>query len=163
MDKNGKIFGKINIIDFAAIVVVLVALIGIAVRFTSVASENVTRKTDFTYVVEVDDVRIYTVNALQKMGTVTDKQGNVVGEITTVQYTEKDRKTVLENGKAVNTVVPERFTVRLTLTASGKEADSGYFVGENTELSIGSSITMYTKYANCSGKIIDVEKIENQG
>lgn len=163
MDKNGKIFGKINIIDLLAILVVIVAVIGISIRFTSIASENVKRKTDFSYVVEIEDVRVYTVNALQKMGIATDKQGNVIGEITGVQYSEMEKQTITENGKSKRVIVPEKYTARVTLEATGKEADSGYFVGENTELSAGSSITMYTKHANCSGKIIKVEKKENQG
>ena len=163
MDKNGKIFGKINIIDLLAVLTVIIAVIGISVRFTSIAAENVKKKTDFSYVIEIEDVRIYTVNALEKMGIATDKQGNVIGEITGVQYGEMEKQTVLDNGKSKKVFVPGKYTARVTLDATGKEAESGYFVGENTELSAGSSITMYTKHANCSGKIVKVEKKENQG
>lgn len=163
MDKNGRIFGKINIIDLSAVLVVILAIIGISVRFTSIAAENVKEKTQFSYVIEIDDIRFFSVAALQKMGLATDKQGNIIGEITDVKYDKKIVQTVLENGETVKSAVPERYTVRINLEAEGKETDSGYFVGENTELSVGSSITMYTKYANCSGKIVEVNKIENQG
>lgn len=163
MDKKGIIFGKINIIDLVAIIVAVLAIVGITIRFTSIAAENVTRKTDFSYVVEIEDVRVFSVDALSKKGIATDKQGNVIGEITDVSYKEMEKQTILENGKSVKVTVPEKFVARVTLNAEGKDTDGGYFVGENTELSVGSSITMYTKYANCSGKIVKVEKIENQG
>lgn len=163
MDKNGKLFGKINIIDLAAILIVILAIVGITIRFTSIAAENVNRKTDFSYVVEIEDIRIYSVNALKKMGTATDKQGNVIGEITNVEYDKMVRQRLNENGEPIKVTTPLRYVAKVTLNAEGKDTDSGYFVGENTELSVGSSITMYTKYSNCSGKIVNVEKIENQG
>ncbi len=163
MNKDGKIFGKINIIDLLAVLILLVALVGIGIRFTSTASKSVTDKTEFSYVVEIDDVRIYTVNALGKKGLVTDKQGNIIGEITNVEYDFKKEQKVLSNGNTVMVSVPEKYTAQITLKASGKESEDAYFVGENTELSVGSTLTMNTKYANCSGKIKSVEKVKNQG
>ena len=163
MDKNGKLFGKINIIDLAAILIVVLAIVGITIRFTSIAAENVNQKTSFNYVVEIEDIRVYSVNALSKKGLATDKQGNIVGEITDVESEKFYMQRVNDNGEPVKVYAPEKYVVRVTLNAEGKDTDSGYFVGENTELSVGSSITMYTNYANCSGKIVKVEKIENQG
>ena len=162
MNKDGKIFGKINIIDLLAISILVVAIVGIAVRFTSTASKNVTNETVFEYVVEIDDVRIYTVDALKKMGTATDKQGNFIGEIHTVEWDEKKEQKVLSNGETVMVTVPEKYTVNVTLDAMGKESADKYFVGENTELSVGSTIKMYTKYANCTGKVKSIEKTQDE-
>lgn len=106
---------------------------------------------------------MYSVNALSKKGLATDKQGNVIGEITNVEYDKMIKQLVNENGEQVKVTTPLRYVAKVTLNAEGKDTDSGYFVGENTELSVGSSITMYTKYSNCSGKIIKVQKQENQG
>ena len=163
MDKKGKIFGKINIIDLAAVIIVILAIIGISIRFTSIASEEVKSKSQFSYKVEIDGVRFYTVSALLNKGKVTDESENVIGEIVNVEYDQKVEKTILDSGKTIDVVVPERYTVFVTIEAEGKESNIDYFVGENTELSVGSSIVMHTKYANCSGKIVDVQKIENQG
>jgi len=163
MDKNGKIFGKINIIDLAAILIVILAIVGITIRFTSIAAENVNQKAHFSYVVEIEDIRTYSVNALNKMGKATDKQGNIIGEITNVESDKMKTQLVNDNGEPVKAFKPGRYVARVTLESEGKDTDNGYYVGENTELSVGSSITMYTKYSNCSGKIIKVEKIENQG
>ena len=161
MDKNGKLFGKINIIDLIAILIVVVAIVGIAIRFIGTAAENVRNHATFSYKVKIDDVRIYTVDALSKKGIATDKHGNVIGEIVNIEYKEKEEQVIGEDGKAVMTKVPEKYTVVIEFRADGKESESGYFVGENTELSVGSTIEMSTKYANCSGKIIEVVKYEN--
>ena len=145
MDKNGKLFGKINIIDLAVILIVVLAIIGITIRFTSIAAENVNQKANFTYVVEIEDIRYYSVSALDKKGLATDKQGNVIGEIIDVESEKFYKQLVNENGEPVKVFTPEKYVAKVTLKSEGKDTDSGYFVGENTELSVGSSITMYTK------------------
>lgn len=162
MNKDGKLFGKINIIDFAAILLVVVAIIGIAFRFVSIAGENVTTKSRFSYTVEIDGVRIYTIKALEKKGTVVDSEGNSVGEIVDVKYKEKEIQTILDDGQSVMATVPEQYVVEVTIEAEGKESELGYFVGENTELSVGGGIAMHTKYVNSSGRIMNIQKIENQ-
>ena len=53
MNKDGRIFGKINIIDLLAALILIVALVGIGIRFTSSASKSVTDNTEFSYVVEI--------------------------------------------------------------------------------------------------------------
>jgi len=127
------------------------------------AAGDARKKVAFSYTVEIDGVRMYAVDALNKKGLVTDKYGNIVGEIETVDYEEKKEQVLRNDGEAVMANVPDRYKVKVVLKADGKESDSGYFVGENTELSVGSTLTMYTKYANCTGKIVEINKIENQG
>lgn len=163
MDKNGKIFGKINIIDLAAILIVILAIVGITIRFTSIAAENVNKKTNFSYVVEVENIRTFGVDALEKCGTVTDVHGNILGEIKDVETRDMDVQIINEDGKSIKIAVPERYVSRVTIECEGKDTDAGYFVGENTELSLGAGISIHTKYTNCSGKIIKIDKIENQG
>lgn len=160
LDKNGKLFGKISIIDLAVILICLAAAVGIGARFVTNAAKNVTDRESFAYTVEIEDVRIYTVNALMKKGTVTDKSGNILGEITDVKYEEMTTQKVDAQGKAKWATVPGKYKVQVTVEASGKESDKGYFVGENTELAVGVTLTMGTKYVNSSGKIINIEKNE---
>lgn len=163
MDKSGKIFGKINIIDFSVILIVILALVGITIRFTSTAAEKVNEKVNFSYVVKVENIRMYGVDALEKMGTVTDAHGNVIGEIKNVEYEEFKTQVINADGRSVKVAIPERYVAKVTIESEGKDTDSGYFVGENTELSIGAGISLHTKYTNCSGGIIEINKIENQG
>lgn len=163
MDKNRKIFNKLNVIDIAAILIIILAAIGITIRFTSIAAKNVTKTTSFSYVVLVEDIREYGVNALNKKGKATDWQENVIGEITNVEVEEMDKQIINENGESVRVVTPERYRAKVTIEAEGKDTENGYFIGENTELAVGSGVSILTKYSSCSGKIIEVNKQENQG
>ena len=154
MDKNGKIFGKISIIDLLVILAVIVGAFGFSIRFFSDAAKNVTEKTKFEYVVEIRDVRTYTVSALEKMGVVTEKKsGGVIGEIVNVESEPFKVQLAMSNGRIVSANVPEKYIVRVTVVGEGNDAANGYYLGENVELSVGASITMATKYANSSGKI----------
>lgn len=159
LDKNGKIFGKINIIDLLVILAILAGIIGFGARFASKAAEDVKKKVQFSYVVQVDGVRIYTVDALLKKGIVTDtKTESVVGEITDVEYKPYVESMLTASGERISVEVPDSYSVIVTVNSEGNESDSGYFVGENIELSVGSTMSMTTKYVNTSGRIKSIEK-----
>lgn len=160
LDKNGKLFGKISLIDILVLLVVLVAAAGISLRFVTTAAENVRNKTQFSYVVEIEGIRFYTVDALNRKGIVTDGKGNsIIGEITDVEYEAMTEQNVTARGEAVKVRVPEKYVARITVLAEGNESEKGYFVGDNIELSVGSTISMTTRYANSSGKVKSIEKL----
>ena len=69
LDKNGKLFGKINIIDVAVILVAIAVVIGVFVRFTGGAGKIVKETKKIEYVVQISGVRGYTVDALEKKRT----------------------------------------------------------------------------------------------
>ncbi len=160
MDKNGKVFGKINIIDLLVIVVIIAAAIGISARFITNAAKDAKSVTDFSYVVKIEGVRNYTVNALEKMGKVSNiKTGELIGEITNVKSEPQTRQQIDENGRVVNAEIPERYNVYVTVSAEGKDSEDGYFVGGDIELSVGTTMTMATKYVNSTGRVTEIEKI----
>lgn len=161
VDKNGKLFGKISIIDLLVILAVIIGAFGFSVRFFSNAAESVNQKLKFEYVVEIEDIRQYTVSALEKKGIVKEKKSDgVIGEIIAVESEPFKRQLALSNGRIVSVVVPERYVVRVTIAGEGNNAQNGYYIGENAEISVGSTVTIVTKYANTTGKIVSVNIID---
>ncbi len=159
-DRNGKLFGKVSVVDLFAVLVVLVAVIGISARFFTNASDNVRAKTQLSYVVEFENVRMYSINALNYKGTATDtKSGAIIGEIVNVEYEPYKTHEVTASGEAILAEVPERYVARVTIKAEGNETAKGYFVGDNIELSVGGSVAMSTKYVNSNGKVKSIEKL----
>ena len=63
-------------------------------------------------------------------------------------------------GNVVYAEVPNKYSVEVTILSDAKESDSGYFVGNDTVLSVGSDISIATKYVNSSGKVKKIEKID---
>ena len=161
IDKNGKIGGKVSVIDLFAVIIVVVAVIGITFRFVSVPSKSARQRVKLSYVVEINGVRDFTVNALNKQGTVIDpKQKCLIGEITEVSSKQQTMEQFDSNGNMVYAEVPNKYSVEVTILSDGKESESGYFVGNDTVLSVGSDISIATKYVNSSGKVKKIEEIK---
>lgn len=160
MDKNGKLFNKINIIDFCVILLIAVFIIGIGIRLIgSSAKEAKTVKT-FEYTVVVSNVRGYSVDSLKKLGNITDTKGDkVLGEIISVQSEPFTAQFNTFDGTVTESEVPERYTCFVKIRTTGSESDEFYFAPDDTELSVGKSIKVITKYIDTTGIINDIKVV----
>lgn len=163
-DKNGKIFGKINIIDFCVVLAVIVGVIGILGRFVLPigGDDKDTVKTEarFSYVLQVDDIRSFSVDAFEKKGPVMNiASGETVGEIIKVEHIPYRSNYITKEGKVVQMEIPESYSAMITVESEGYETEEGFFIKDDTELVLGSEISMITKYVNLNGVVKSVEKI----
>ena len=161
IDKNGKIGGKVSIIDIFVVIILVIAVFGIVFRFVAEPSKNAKQRVKLSYVVEINGIRDYTVNALNKQGVVIDaKQRCLIGEITDVTSRNQKIEQFDSAGNVVYAEVPNKYTAEITILSDGKESESGYFVGNDTVLSVGSDIAIATKYVNSSGIVKSIKKID---
>ena len=161
MDKNGKIGGRINIIDILAVIMVAVAAFGISLRFISTPAKNAKQTVKVSFVVEIEGIRKYSVDALSKKGNVIDaKRGYFIGEIKDFSYTPQELKRIDSDGKMVSAEMPDRYNAEITIEADCNETDSGFYIGDNLELSVGTTVEIATKYANSSGKVKSFKKLQ---
>lgn len=161
LDKNGKIGGKLNIVDAAAILLVIVIIAGICVRFGSKFTTAVESSETFEYVIKIQGIREYTVDALEKGGIVTDKNSDeILGKIKDVQVEGAYDTRETADGQIVDVEIPEKYNCYVTIEAEGKESDDVYIMSDTTELSVGKSIDLYTRYCQTSGVIKKVTKLD---
>ena len=161
MTKDGKIKGKFNIIDVLVILLLIAVVIGIAVRFGSSVTTAVKSDEEFEYVVKVESVRQYTVDALNKKGKITDKKSELdLGEIVSVETEPAKFLSEKSNGEMVYASQPDRFTAYVTIKTQGKESDNSYITADSNELSVGRVTEIFSKYVHTSGKIMSVTKAE---
>lgn len=161
LDKNGKIGGKINIVDAAAILLVIAVIAGICVRFGSKFTTAVESSETFEYVVKVQNVREYTVDALKKGGVITDKNSEeILGEVKDVRIETAYDTRETADGKITDVEIPEKYTCYVTVEAQGKESDDVYIMSDTTELSVGRTVDLYTRYCQTSGIIKEVTKLD---
>ncbi len=158
MDKNGKIGGKISIIDILVIVLIVAVIGGICVRYGSKITSAVRSSERFEYVLRVESVRKYTVDALNKKGKITDKKSEKdLGEIIDVRYENATQQSTTADGHVVKPELPDRYTCYVTIQAVGRESDDNYVLDDSTELSVGRNIDLYSKYVKTSGTIESVK------
>lgn len=161
LDKNGKIGGKVSIIDLVVLLLVIVVAAGIAFRYGSSATTAVQSSEKFECVLKVTNVRQFTVDALNKKGVITDKNSEkVLGEIKNIEVEEAQFQSTTADGKIVESVLPDRYTCYVTIEASGKESEDGYIMDDSNELSVGRNMDIYSKYVKTSGEIKSVEKLD---
>lgn len=160
LDKNGKIGGKLSIIDLGVILIVLIVALGIFARFGSSMTTAVKSDKEFEYTVKITGVRQYTIDALNKKGKVTDKKSEMdLGEITDVEIIPTVFQSTTAAGEIVNTDLPGRYTCIVTVRARGKESDDSYIMHDSTELSVGRTVEIYSKYVKTSGEIMSVDVV----
>ena len=161
MDKNGKIGGKVSIIDILVVVLVVAVIVGIVARYGSSVTGAVKSNKQFEYVLKVESVRQYTVDALEKKGKVTDKKSEKdLGEIVDVQVENATLQSTTASGEHKNPELPGRYTCYVTIRATGKESDDNYILEDSTELSVGRNVDLYSKYVKTSGDIKSVKVVE---
>ena len=161
MDKNGKIKGKISIIDLFVIILAAVLVVGIAVRYGAKATTAVKSSEEFECVLKVNGVRAFTVNALEKKGVITDKKSEIeIGEIIDVEVKDAEFQSTTADGRIVTSNLPDKYNCKVTIRAKGKVSEDAYVMDDSNELSVGRYMDIISKYVRTSGEIMSVEMVE---
>lgn len=157
INKEGKLFGKISIVDIAVVLIVILLAIGIYTRFsgnTKVVVSN-GQKIECTFVVK--NLRQYSVDALKKGGTMYDKTSKeLIGTITDVRVESGRYNVNMMDGSYKEAIPEDRYNVYVTVEFNGKAGDSGYYTAANKFLGAGSWVTVVTKYSECGAMVTSI-------
>ncbi len=150
INKEGKLFGKLSIIDLLAIILIVVMIVGFSGRFLSGGRTVTTSTEKIRYVIRVEAVRQYTVDALKKGGPVFDHTTKEeLGKVVDVTTEPARVESPLADGTIARVNVPDEYNAYVTVEVDGKVDDSGYYTKGNRQIGAGARFTMNTKYAVC--------------
>ncbi|MBQ4145424.1 MAG: DUF4330 domain-containing protein [Clostridia bacterium] len=157
--KDGKLFGKISIIDILAIVAVVVLALGVYLRFSGQEKVQVSSGEPLECVMKVENIREYTVEALKKGGAVFDKDSKeYIGEITGVTSEQGTTSLLMNDGTYREVPTENRYNAYVTIAFSGKVSDNGYYTNTNQQIAVGSGINLNAKFAQCESKVYSVKR-----
>jgi Domain of unknown function (DUF4330) len=171
LDRQGRLFGKISILDIAAVLVILAAGFGIFVPMGNSSGQSIGAKTQ---VAEVD-VIIRGLNVLQpdklqqdfkpgnKLSFVIRNQPTPPIEIKSFKVLDRLLATPQPDGsvKALKDPRPDMFNIDMLITVEGKgQATEGGFTLGGTKVKIGSSVEIDQKNYNFNASVIDVRIAE---
>ena len=112
INKDGKLFGKISVIDILAVLIIVVLIAGIASRFSGKSNVVVSSGEKIKCTFLVKNVREYTADALKQGGPVYDKTSKeYIGEIVDVKQTEGKFKVNMADGSFKDAVPQEKYNV----------------------------------------------------
>jgi len=173
INKDGKLFGKISIIDAFVLLAIVVLLIGIYVRVISPSAGRPTISQEIEYEMLVRAIRLPSVRALQNAviqepaGFISDSRtGEDLGAIIDMRLDMRGDTTlaiwegVMSDGEVVSRGVPDRFDVIVTVRVDGRISETGYFTHQNRALAVGSHINFQSRYSDTSGEILTIRRIE---
>ncbi len=161
INRDGKLFGKVSIIDIVVVVLVIVLALGVYKMFVGGSSAVVTssEKVECTFIIK--NVRSYTADALAKKGPLYDKVSKeYIGEITDVEVENGLYQVNMANGSFRQTVPEDRYNVYVTVEFDGKASDNGYYTAANKYLGAGTSLGITTKYAECESTVYSISSVE---
>ena len=155
MIKDGKIFGKINIFDFAILILIVALILVGTLKFRTldktVDSSNLGK---ITYTFLINNVREYTANAFVSGDALYDSSTDVnIGVITNVSATPSKSFLSTQDGSLKEMENPYKYDITLTVETPGTVTDSGYYANKSIELKVGSEKNIETLYAKTLGKI----------
>ncbi len=159
--KNGKVFGIINIIDLLVVVVVLGIIAGIIARFGLTSNNTLGNACTFEYVVKVDNVREYTIQGLERKGSVFAKKTNTeIGEIIDVKVEPCKDDEITFDGNREFFDRPDRYTAYVTIRSNGTEHQGAYFNADKEETGVGRDSNICTRYISTNGITVSLNVIE---
>lgn len=160
IDKNGRLFGKISIVDIFVILIAIVVALGIFVRFSGNKGKAVVSNDTFYYTFEVENVRRFSYDAvMESIGTnyySIEKSEDNMGVLVDVKPSQGTMMVEKTDGTAVVTDVPENYNLQLTFKIDGKINDRGYYTSSMRGISAGGQYTIKSKYSTVFGQVSKV-------
>lgn len=159
INKEGKLFGKISIVDIAVVLIAVVLFVGIYFRFFGESRVVMSAGKNIECTFLVKNVRDYTVNALEKSENVYDPTTKeFIGRITDVKKDDGLYVVSMSDGTFEEAVPEDRYNVYVTVEFTGKAGETGYYTAANRLLGVGSSLNISTKYSMCGATVYSINE-----
>ncbi len=149
IDKNGKLFGKINIIDIIIVILLLVALMFVVYKLGLFAPKQAisTEANKIRIVFYQEEVNTFTVENTNLNDPVTDAiQNNSFGKVVDIESGESSSWGVDKDGKQVMSAKDGYSSIYITAETTGTVSSTGistgganYYVGQLLTVRVGTS------------------------
>lgn len=167
IDRNGRLFGKISIIDVIVILAVLVMAVAIYVKTHKPQTGTNVSTTTIVYHMKLDNQPEYMLQAIQVGDQIYDKErstGGSLGTITDIQVSDGTYEAKLDDGTIANVPAQGRYNLLLTIEGQGLvEEDGSYLLNRVYDLGINSSREFNNKYSLFLGRIMDIQVPQQEG
>lgn len=161
LDRDGRLFGKISIID--VIVLLVVAVLAVAVFVKSQRTQTSTSITDtpVIYQMLLTNQPEYMHSAIQEGDQLYDQErstGGSLGTITQVEVSDGTNLGALDDGTYAVLPAENRYNILITVEGAGLvSADGGVALNRVYDLGVNSSRTFTTQYASFIGTVTDIQ------
>jgi hypothetical protein len=150
MDKDGRLFGKISIIDVLVILVVIVLAVALNLKSELAPTNTTVANTPIYFEVLTEAIPNYVADNIEVGDILFDKDqstGGAIGKITAVERLPGTRSVNMTDGTMTLVDVEDFCIMRLEIESSG-QIDRGKFnINRIYNLGVNASRNFYSKYA----------------
>lgn len=163
IDKKGKLFSKISVVDIIVILAICLAVVGFAYKMRS-GDSKVSIKSDTAVQVEfkAKTVRDYSVNAAEVGAYLYETKGQKLGKIIKVETKPAHRLINIGDGRQVNAPIDNRYDMYITIEGDGQVDNGGVYINGNKLMLVGSDIKIRTNKLNSEAIISGVRVTEEE-
>lgn len=160
IDRNGRLFGKISVIDLLVVLAVLVLAAAFYTKNNTLEPTATAQAgTPITFTVLAENLSFQTVDAIRVGDKLFDKDrssGGPLGEITAIQELPGEKTEQLKNGTYVRLPNPDGKNLLITVEGSGSVINGRYAINRIYELGVNAARTFYTAYAGFVGSVTEI-------
>jgi hypothetical protein len=159
IDENGRLFGKLSVIDLAVILIVAVLLVAAYVKFNVMETTSPSVKTyQIEYTLMISGIREQNAALLRPGDAVWTETGTPVGTITSVTTQPATQISQLADGRYVKGSVEDKVDTELVITANCTATNGRYYVERTFEVNVNREHNLVTKYSQFTAYISDISE-----
>lgn len=159
IDRNGRLFGKISVVDVLVILVVAVMALALYVKGHQTQTSTSTVNSTITYQVQVRGIRTYLAQAVKEGDYLYDQDrssGGSLGEILSIEEEPGSSLATLDSGTMEVVPMEDSVNLLLTVKGSGIISDGRYLLNRVYDLGVNSARNFYTPYAQFTGTVVKI-------
>ena len=148
IDKQGRLFSRVSIIDIVIVLVILALGAGFAYRRAAPHIDEIIRPDETFYVTfEVNRIRSVIVDDSVVVGELIFRQHDrqALGRIIDVERLPATEILQRTDGTAVHATMEGRYALRITIEATGSITAAGYLVNGNDHMAPGAEILLINR------------------
>ena len=158
IDKDGRLFGKISIIDVLVILVVIVLAISQVFKKNQTHTGTVINNEPITFQLLITGERQYVTDAIREKDELYDLDNRSNGPLGTIQRVEilpgpGLKEAALYDGTDEMVPMEDSVCVRLTVKGSGIISDNRYLLNRVYNLGVNTVRNYYTPYAQFTATV----------
>ncbi|MDR1391658.1 MAG: DUF4330 domain-containing protein [Clostridiales bacterium] len=159
IDKEGKIFGKISLIDILAIFISIIIYFGICARLNFKLGKPISKEVNIEFKIKLNEIKKCKLEALKNSKIIYDYETNEkIGEILNIKENLSLLNEKFDDGTIVQLENPKLYDAILTIKSNCKADENCYKIKGNKKIGIGRDLYFRTKYCVVNCKIIDIKE-----
>ena len=160
IDKKGKLFGKINIVDLLFVLLIVAVACVTVYKFGFSTHKNINQTdTKIQYVLKVSGVRDFTADSINVGDEIYDDESDkFIGVVEAVEKKQAMDHIAKQDGTIVYAEKGDRYDVYVTVESDARIINGGFFANGTKEIGVFSDIIIYSQDFTCQTEVVSVNE-----